>query len=105
MVRPMDAPDSVRSPRMPGVAVALLFFALGLATSGDVAPTADEFETINAGRRNLEIASAIFAGEPAPQWSFHELTGFYFLLDTGRALFAAALEAAGVADAVRAFHF
>jgi len=62
------------------------FFVLGAAVSGDLGITADEPETLRAGQRNLEIIAAWWAGEPLPDWSFHELTGFYFVLDTARAL-------------------
>ncbi|MEZ4215546.1 MAG: glycosyltransferase family 39 protein [Myxococcota bacterium] len=85
-------------------ALALAFFALGVLASPDVGATADELETLRAGQRNLEIVAAWVAGRPAPAWSFHELTGYYFALDTLRALAIRALAAAGLDDALRALH-
>ena len=70
-----------------------LFFAAGLLTSGSVGMTADELETLRAGERNLERIAAAASGRPVPEWSFHEITGFYWVLDTGRALFGRALVA------------
>ena len=80
------------------------FFALGVLVSGDIGPTADEYETLRAGERNLEIVSAALAGEPMPPWSFHELEGFYFAADTARALWGRALGALGLADPLHAQH-
>lgn len=80
------------------------FFALGALVSGDIGPTADEHETLWAGERNLEIVAGVFAGEPTPDWSFHELEGYYFVADTVRALWGHALGALGVADPLHAQH-
>jgi hypothetical protein len=88
------------------MAVAGVYFLCGLLGSGQIGLSADEFETIRAGERNLERIAAWLGGDPGPlpDWSFHEITGFYWALDTGRALFAAALGALGLAETVQAFH-
>jgi hypothetical protein len=80
------------------------FIAIGAAVSGGIGPTADERETVLAGERNLDIVAAWLADEPLPEWSFHELTGYYFVLDTARALWARALVPLGIDDPYRAQH-
>jgi len=91
--------------RAPALAVSLAFFALGLATAADIGRTADEGESLAAGARNLEIVAAWLSGRTPPPWSFHELRGYYFALDTLRALLARAFAAIGLGDATAAFHF
>jgi hypothetical protein len=99
------ADPSERRSLAPIALLAAAFFALGVAVSGDIGVTADERETVRAGERNLEIIAAHLAGKPAPDWSFHELTGYYFVVDTGRALWARALAPLGVEDPYRAQHW
>jgi len=88
----------------PALALALAYFAVGAALNADIGATADERETLVAGQRNLEIAASFFAGRPLPEWSFHELTGYSFALDTLCALWIRAFAAAGFDDAWRALH-
>lgn len=90
--------------RRPIALLAVAFLVLGALLSRDIGPTADERETVRAGLRNLEIIAAWSAGEPLPEWRFHELTGFYFVLDTARALWARALAPLGIRDAYQAQH-
>lgn len=90
--------------RRPIALLAVAFLVLGALLSHDIGPTADERETVRAGLRNLEIIAAWSAGEPLPEWRFHELTGFYFVLDTARALWARALAPLGIRDAYQAQH-
>lgn len=92
------------SDRRSAALIAAAFFALGAAVSADIGVTADEFETLRAGERNLEIVAAAASGRPRPEWSFHELEGFYFVLDTARALWIRGFAALGLDDAVRAQH-
>ena len=87
-----------------GVLLAGVFFALGALVNGDIGPTADEIETLRAGQRNLEILEAHWTGDPPPTWSFHEVEGFYFVMDTARALWGAALGTLGVEDPLQAQH-
>jgi len=63
---------------------AAVFLAFGLATLGDYGMTWDEAESWNAGASNLEM----LRGTGQPWAATHVLPGYYFAIDTARALFA-----------------
>lgn len=93
-----------RFERHTGAIFAALFFVVGVAVSGDIGITADERETTRAAVRNVEILSAALSGQPIPDWSFHEITGFYFAVDSARGLWLQVAQALGATDTWRAMH-
>jgi hypothetical protein len=67
--------------------VGLVAFAFALATIArldDFGLTWDEDESLVAGSTNLPVVRALLRGEPAPDWPWHELTGYQYLLDSVR---------------------
>ncbi len=60
-----------------------IFLAFGLATLRDYGMTWDEAESWNAGASNL----AMLRGTGEPWAATHVLPGYYFAIDTLRALF------------------
>lgn len=90
--------------RHAGALLAVLFFSSGVLISADIGITADEHVTIDSTVRNVEILSAALRGEPLPDWSFNEITGFYFAVDTFRGLWVRAAQTLGASDTVRAMH-
>ncbi len=89
----------------PGIAVALAFLAVGLATLPDYGTTWDERESYDAGRRNLEILATLASGSTSFEWPWHELRGYQFVFDTARAGFARVVgPGLGGPDDLRGFH-
>jgi hypothetical protein len=89
---------------MPGLLVALGFFAFGLANLGDYGVTWDEPETHRASRAALERGFRGQASLP-PDPSGHVLPGYYFLFDLGRgATFRLFTERLGWLDWIEAQH-
>lgn len=89
----------------PGVAVALAFLAIGLATLPDYGTTWDEKESYDAGRGNLQILATVASGSTDFEWPWHELRGYQFVFDTARAAFARLVgPALGGPDDLRGFH-
>lgn len=77
---------SERRPWLPGVLLAVLFLAGGLAARGDFGVTWDEHETHQASQAAFARGFTFHAVEPGgPEW--HVLPGYYFVLDYGRGLF------------------
>ena len=90
------APPSGARPRglralLPGLAVPLAFFLVGLAVLDDYGMTWDENESYRAGLQNLSNLPALATGGSEIEWPWHELRGYQFLFDTVRAAFALAV--------------
>ena len=70
-----------------GVVISVLFFMAGVLVLDDYGITWDEKESFLAGYANLEVVRSLISGEPI-SWPWHELRGYYFVLDTLRGAFA-----------------
>ena len=83
---------------------AALFLAFGLSTLSDYAMTWDEAESWNAAASNLEM----LRGTGVPWEATHVIPGYYFALDTLRALFlegvAVVVSASDPSDQILAHH-
>ena len=91
---------------IPGVALALLFFVIGLGALGDYGVTWDEGDSQNAAATNLEILDAVLHSRPIPDFYPWEMPGYHFVLDTGRGLFTKlTVDRLGLFDLVGAYHF
>jgi 4-amino-4-deoxy-L-arabinose transferase-like glycosyltransferase len=86
--------------RSPGAAVCAAFLLLSLWWLPDFGLTTDEWVTYRAARANLE---ALSSGSWDFESSEHEIPGYYFVLDTARALFEVATRPL-FGDPVPAYH-
>ena len=89
----------------PGLLVASLFFAFGLATLSDYGVTWDEPSTYYCGSVNTDILRAFLASETVPEFCAYPIRGFYFVADTLRGLFAPLLvDVLGLPSEYLAYH-
>lgn len=90
---------------LPGALVALVFFGIGLVTLPDYGVTWDEHETYWAAEANVLTLGSVLHGGPG-WYPFHELTGYCWVFDTLRGLFARAVtQWWPMTDVPSAFHF
>jgi 4-amino-4-deoxy-L-arabinose transferase-like glycosyltransferase len=74
-------------------------------TLADYGQTLDEPETYEAAFGNFDIVKAVTSGRTIPSWTFHELPGYYFILDLLRGGFVRLISSRlHLMDAVSGFH-
>lgn len=90
----------------PGLVIALLFLATSSFTLDDFGQTWDEVETLAASLLNIGVIKAIATGQPPQPWTFHELPGYYFVVDLIRGAFVwATSNRLRLMDSVLSLHF
>jgi hypothetical protein len=88
-----------------GLFITLGFFLVSVLTLADYGRTWDEPETYAAAFRNLDIVKAVTSGRTVPSWTFHELPGYYFILDLLRGGFVWLISSRlHLLDVVSGFH-
>jgi hypothetical protein len=73
---------------IPGIVLASVFFAVGLFINNDFGQTIDEPNVMGAGRYNVSVIASVFRNPFPLTWPFHDLRGYYFIVDTIRASIA-----------------
>jgi Dolichyl-phosphate-mannose-protein mannosyltransferase len=88
-----------------GLFITFGFFLVSVLTLADYGQTLDEPETYEAAFRNLDIVKAVTSGRTIPSWTFHELPGYYFILDLLRGGFVWLISSRlHLMDVVSGFH-
>ena len=70
-----------------GLGIALAFFLVSVFTLGDYGQTWDERETLAASLLNIGVIKAVVIRHVPEPWTFHELPGYYFVVDLIRGSF------------------
>src|SRR4030095_14144517 len=106
MINPSRLSNLFSRPWFLSAGFALLFFIFGCFTLDDYGFTWDEEETIHASMEYLKILPKILKGQPVPNWPFHEIPGYSFILDLARGSFATVFwQKLMWVDKIKAFHF
>lgn len=98
-------PTSTTRRHLPGILLAVVFFGAGVWTIQDYGVTWDEEETYSAAEVNVQALGTLLHGGPFRQ-PWHELTGYSYVCDTLRGLFAqVVVQRWALTDVPTAFHF
>ena len=90
----------------PALVIALAFFVVSALTITGYGQTWDELETFAASRLNIGVVKAVVTGATPEPWTFHELPGYYFVVDLIRGAFVWVVSTKlGLMEDVLGFHF